>query len=124
LSEIVNIIINNVSFQVEKGITILQAARKLGIKIPTLCDNEAIEPYGACRLCIVELEKGSRNRIVTSCLYPVEEGLIIKTDTERVIRNRKMLLSLLLTRCSENRVIKDLAAEYSIERPPFREKYW
>ena len=77
----------------EKGQTILQVARENGIDIPTLCHHEAIEPYGACRLCIVEVSKGKRTRIVTSCLYPVEEGLKVKTDSSRVISNRKCFWS-------------------------------
>jgi len=124
LSESVTLTINGNKYTAEKGMYVLQVARKYGVRIPTLCDHEAIEPYGACRLCIVEVTRGSRNRIVTSCLYPVEEGLIVQTDSHRVVKNRKMLLNLLLARCSENKIIKELAAEYGVEKPPFREEYW
>lgn len=124
MSETVTITINGNKYTAEKGQTVLQVARDNGIDIPTLCDNEAIEPYGACRLCIVEVMRGPRTRMVTSCLYPVEEGLVVQTESERVIRNRKMLLNLLLARCSENAVIKDLAAKYGIEKPAFRQEYW
>jgi bidirectional [NiFe] hydrogenase diaphorase subunit len=123
LSESVTLTINGQKYSAEKGKTVLQVASDNGIKIPTLCHHEEIEPYGACRLCIVEITRGTRNRIVTSCLYPVEEGLIVQTDSPRVIRNRKMLLDLLLTRCSENKVIKSLASQYGIEKPSFREEY-
>jgi len=107
----------------EKGQTILQVARENGIDIPTLCHNEALEPYGACRLCIVEISKGKRTRIVTSCLYPVEAGLEVKTDSSRVISNRKMLLELLLARCSKNKVILKLASQMGIEQPSFKSEY-
>jgi NADH dehydrogenase/NADH:ubiquinone oxidoreductase subunit G len=107
----------------EKGQTILQVARENGIDIPTLCHHEAIEPYGACRLCIVEVSKGKRTRIVTSCLYPVEEGLKVKTDSPRVISNRKTILELLLARCSKNKVIIELASQMGIEQPSFKSEY-
>jgi len=124
LTESVNFTINGQKYSAENGSTILRVARDHGIKIPTLCDHEAIEPYGACRLCIVEITRGTRSRIVTSCLYPVEDGLAVQTDSPRVLRNRRMLLELLLARCSENKVIKELAGEYGIEKPIFREEYW
>jgi NADH dehydrogenase/NADH:ubiquinone oxidoreductase subunit G len=110
-------------FKAEEGQTILQVARENGIDIPTLCHHEAIEPYGACRLCIVEISKGKRTKIVTSCLYPVEEGLEVKTSSPRVIGNRKMLLELLLARCSKNEVIKELASKMGIEQPSFKPEY-
>ena len=110
-------------FTAEEGQTILQVARENGIDIPTLCHHEAIEPYGACRLCIVEISKGRRSRIVTSCLYPVEEGLEVKTNSPRVINNRKMLVELLLARCSKNKVIKELASQMGIEQSIIKPEY-
>jgi bidirectional [NiFe] hydrogenase diaphorase subunit len=107
----------------EKEQTILQVARENGIDIPTLCHNDALEPYGACRLCIVEISKGKRTRIVTSCLYPVEEGLKVTTNSPRIISNRKMLLELLLARCSKNKVIRELASQMGIEQPSFKSEY-
>ena len=115
--------IDDRELKAEKGQTILQVARENGIDIPTLCHNEAIEPYGACRLCIVEISKGKRTRIVTSCLYPVEEGLQVKTNSPRVISNRKMILELLLARCSKNKVIMELASQMGIEQPSFKAEY-
>ncbi len=107
----------------EKGQTILQVARENGIDIPTLCYNEAVEPYGACRLCIVEISKGGRSRIVASCLYPVEEGLSISTTSPRVLNNRKMILELLLARCPKNKVIQGLASQTGIKQSCFKEEY-
>jgi len=110
-------------FKAKKERTILQVARENGIDIPTLCHHEAIEPYGACRLCIVEISRGGHSRIVTSCLYPVEEGLEVKTDSPRVMSNRKMIVELLLARCSKNKVIKELASQMGIEQPSFKPEY-
>jgi bidirectional [NiFe] hydrogenase diaphorase subunit len=123
LSETVTLTINGEKYSAERGQTVLQVARDNGINIPTLCNNEAIEPYGSCRLCIVEITRGPRTRIVTSCLYPVEEGLVVQTASDRVMRNRKMLLDLLLARCSENSVIKALAAEYGVTKTSFSQEY-
>ena len=119
----VNLSINGHEFKAKEGQTILQVARENGIDIPTLCHHEAIEPYGACRLCIVEISKGKRTKMVTSCLYPVEEGLQVKTDSPRVISNRKMILELLLARCSKNKVIMKLASEMGIEKTSFKPEY-
>jgi len=124
LSDTVTVTINGNKYSAAKGEYVLQVARRHGIRIPTLCDHQNVEPYGACRLCIVEATSGGRTRIVTSCLYPAEERLIIETDSPRVVRNRKMLLDLLYARCSENRVIKELAAEYGLEKPSFDPEYW
>lgn len=115
--------IDSRELKAEEGQTILQVARENRIDIPTLCHNEAIEPYGACRLCIVEISKGNRSRIVTSCLYPVEEGLEVKTNSPRVISNRKMILELLLARCSKNDVIKELASQMGVEQSSFKPQY-
>ncbi len=72
--------INGKSVEAPQGATILQAAKAAGIEIPTLCDDERLEPYGACRMCMVEIEKRGRTRLVASCLYPVEEGLAVQTE--------------------------------------------
>ena len=104
----------------KEGMTVLEAARSVGIDIPTLCYHPALSPYGACRLCTVEAITRGRSRLVTSCNYPVEEGLEVKTRTDRVIEGRKMLLELLLARCPEAKVIQDLAHEYGVEKPMFK----
>lgn len=121
--KMINLIVDGQRLQAKEGKTLLQVAQDNGIYIPTLCHHEAIEPYGACRLCLVEIRRNGRSRIVTSCLYPVEEGLEVKTNSPRVGENRKMLLQLLLARCSENKVIKDLAAKMGIEQTPFKPEY-
>ena len=121
----VTITVNGRSIQAEAGQTVLQVAQANGIDIPTLCNHEELEPIGACRLCIVEATaKGrKRSRIVVSCLYPVEEGLEVLTDSPRIIENRKMSAELLLARCSENQVVKALAADLGVTRPYFRDEH-
>ena len=97
----VNLTIDNKKIEAEAGQTILEVARENGIAIPTLCSNEALEPSGACRMCVVEVKHGKRTRIVTSCLYPVAEGLIVDTKSERVLAARRLVLQLLLARCPD-----------------------
>ena len=93
--EMVNIKINNRPLSVPKGISILEAARMAGIEIPTLCYLKKINEIGACRICMVEV-KGARS-LVTACVYPVNEGMEIFTNTERVRKSRKMTLELILS---------------------------
>jgi NADH dehydrogenase/NADH:ubiquinone oxidoreductase subunit G len=113
----VNLTINGRKIKTEEGTTVLHAARLNNIHIPTLCENEAVAPYGACRLCLVEIKTArGRERLVTSCIYLVEEGLTVRTDTEKLGKIRRMLLELLLARCPESEVIREMAREYGLEK--------
>ncbi len=104
----------------EEGMTILETAKSMGIDIPTLCYHPALSPFGACRLCSVEIITRGRSRIVTSCNYPVEEGLVVNTKSPDVIEIRKMLTELMLARCPNVKVIQDLAREYGVEKSRFK----
>ena len=99
--------------------TILDAAKQSGISIPTLCHHPALEPYGSCRLCTVEIEKSGRKRFVTACNYPLEDGLIVDTCSAGVMAVRKMILELLLARCPGERRIQDLSVDYGTAQAPF-----
>jgi len=87
--------INGSPVQAPQGATILQAAKSAGIQIPTLCDDERLEPNGACRMCMVEVQKRGRTKMVASCLYPVEEGLSVQTESPKVQRIRKTIIELI-----------------------------
>jgi coenzyme F420-reducing hydrogenase beta subunit len=103
-----------------EGTSILDVAKTLGIKIPTLCYNSALEPFGSCRVCSVEItDARGRKKVVTSCNYPVTEGLEVSTKSEKVLKTRKLLLELLLARCPKVKKIQDLAREYGVEKPRF-----
>jgi heterodisulfide reductase subunit A len=108
--------------EVEEGSTVLQAAEKAGIQIPTLCHHKSLLPYGACRLCLVELEERGGPRIQASCVYPAQEGLLVNTNTERVVKTRKIMMELLLARCPEVKRVRELAAEMGIEGTRFPKK--
>jgi NADH dehydrogenase/NADH:ubiquinone oxidoreductase subunit G len=112
--------IDGIAVEAEAGRTVLQVAQDADIHIPTLCHHEALQPYGACRLCVVEVQKGSRTRIVTSCNYSAEAGIVVQTGTERVRKVRKLVIELLLARCPNVKIIQDLARELGIEEPRFK----
>jgi len=119
--ETVTITIDGNEIEVEPDIYVLEAAERLGIWIPTLCNYRGLTPYGACRLCTVEATKGSRTRLVTSCNYPVSDGLVIRTDTERIRTARRILVELLCARHGKVGVIKQLAENVGVTKPRFGE---
>ncbi|OGN96885.1 MAG: hypothetical protein A2Y89_03380 [Chloroflexi bacterium RBG_13_51_18] len=115
--------VDDKNIMVSAGQTIYEALQRMpGIgEIPALCYNPAIRPYGACRLCTVEVseDRGKSFRFVASCLYPAKEGQIVKTNTEKIRKLRKGIIELLLARCPDVRVIQELAKEYGVEKPRF-----
>jgi heterodisulfide reductase subunit A len=112
--------IDGAEVKARKGMTILEAARGAGISIPTLCHHTGLAPFGACRICGVEIVQRGRSRIVASCVYPVDEGLVVKTKSDKVIRDRKMLIELMLAHAPKAEVIQNLAHDYGVERTRFR----
>jgi NADH dehydrogenase/NADH:ubiquinone oxidoreductase subunit G len=115
--------INGVPVSVDEGTTLLDAARFLGIPIPTLCHMDGLSPYGACRLCVVEVGEEPRSRLVTSCTYPAEEGLMVRTGSARVVRARRMIVELLLASCPQSKVVQDLAAGLDVRQQRFRQEF-
>jgi NADH dehydrogenase/NADH:ubiquinone oxidoreductase subunit G len=111
--------INGKLVEAQKGRTILQTARKAGIDIPTLCYDDRLDPYGGCRLCTVEIGRNNKTRLVASCIYPVENDLTVNTESERVIKARKMILELLLPLCPTG-PIESLAKKYGVEKSRFQ----
>lgn len=106
----------------KEGMTILEAAESVGIFIPKLCYHEKMIPFGGCRLCIVDVESGGWNKLVVSCVYPVEQNLIVKTKTEKVNRIRKTILELLLAHAPNSLQIKTLAQEYGADKNRFEKE--
>ena len=105
-----------------RGETVLSVARRYGIEIPALCHHDAVAPYGACRLCVVEAFWGKRSKLVTSCIYTPWVDEKIETSNERVRRARRMVLELLLARCPDATVIQELAREYGVEESRFQQQ--
>ncbi len=118
--------INNIPVEVPEGTTILHAAQQAGIRIPTLCHVESLQPIGACRVCVVEVE-GARN-LPASCSMPVSKGMKVFTNTRRVRESRRSVVELLLSEhngecqtCdrSEDCELQALAAELGIREISF-----
>ena len=108
--------------EANEGMTILDAARSVGIFIPTLCHHEKLEPYGACRICVVEAETRGRTNLVAACLHLVEQDLVVKTRSERVDKTRKILLEQFLAHAPDAEVLQDLAQEYGAEKDRFEKE--
>jgi heterodisulfide reductase subunit A len=114
----ISLTIDNQRVEIEEGTKLLGAIEKQGIKIPTLCHHKALTPYGACRLCIVEIHTpGRQPAIHASCSYPVQEGMVVFTNTGRVKNARKIVAELLLARCPDSDVIQRIALEHGVTKP-------
>jgi bidirectional [NiFe] hydrogenase diaphorase subunit len=114
----IHLTIDDKPVAVKPGDTLLQAARENGIAIPTLCYHEALLPYGACRLCLVELSNPRGNKIVASCAYPCEEGLVVRTDSQSVLDARRAVVELLMVSGSHLPAVRALANELGVHSPP------
>ena len=119
----VNLTVDDKQIIVSAGQTILEAVQRVnGIgNIPALCNHPAVKPYGACRICTVEVSEdgGNKFKFVAACLYPVKEGLIVKTNTEKIRKLRKGIIELMLARSPNVKRIQELAEEYGVDKPRF-----
>jgi NADH dehydrogenase/NADH:ubiquinone oxidoreductase subunit G len=114
--------IDGTEVEAKEGMTILEAANSVGINIPTLCHHEKLEPYGACRICTVEVEARGRTNLVAACLYPVEQNLVVRTRSEKVDKTRKVLLELMLAHAPDAAELQDLAQEYGADKDRFEKE--
>jgi len=111
--------IDNKVVDAEEGATVLDAATKIGIYIPTLCYHESLTPGGSCRLCVVEIVANGTSGLVTACTYPVEAGLEVRTNSERLVKARRLALELLLAQRPHSARLQELAKELGIDKPSF-----
>jgi bidirectional [NiFe] hydrogenase diaphorase subunit len=111
--------IDGKEIKAREGMTVLEAATSAGIQIPTLCHHEKLEPHGGCRICIVEVEVRDRTRLVVSCVYPVEQALVVRTRSEKIDKTRKVILELLLAHAPDSVPLLELAKEYGADRDRF-----
>jgi heterodisulfide reductase subunit A len=112
--------INGQPVEGEEGQTVLEVAQRYNIDIPTLCYHKALVPYGACRLCIVEVGAAGRGRLVASCTHPAEEGLAVRTDSDTVKRNRRVVMELILSQCPDSPEIIEMAKKLGVDHTRFR----
>lgn len=106
--------------KVREGATILDAAASLGISIPTLCHHEKLHPYGACRVCSVEVEANGRTMVVAACTYPAENNVVVRTRTEKIDRIRRALVEMMMAHAPDSDKLVALAEEYGVDRDRFR----
>ena len=114
------ITINGTAYRAEPGSTVLSVCRENGIDIPTFCYHDALGPYGACRLCVVEAESQAlRRTLTTSCNLPAADGMVVETASPRVQLSRKLMFELLLARSPETAAVRQLAARFGITETRF-----
>lgn len=125
--------INGQEVEVEKGSTILEAAKQAGVYIPTLCYHPNLPLEEACRICVVEEVRGGWSTLVAACVYPVRNGMVIETDSEMVNEARKTIMDLLLSNhpndcmtcyAAGNCELQDLAYKYNIKETPYSGERW
>jgi bidirectional [NiFe] hydrogenase diaphorase subunit len=106
--------IDNKVCEAALGETILEVARRNGVWIPTLCYHPAMEPYASCRLCMVEIDRGGWWQMVTACNYPVRRDLAVRVESDRAVRARQGVMSLLLARAPESAELRELAGRMGV----------
>ena len=112
--------IDGVEVEAEKGASLLDTARACGFDIPSLCHHEAVTPYGACRLCLVEVSRKGRKKITTSCNYEVLPAIEVRTSTPEVERHRRMVLELLLAEAPASKTLAAFARKLGVEATRLR----
>jgi bidirectional [NiFe] hydrogenase diaphorase subunit len=110
---------NGLEVKAEEGWSVLETAKFYGLEIPTLCFHEGLTPHGGCRLCVVEIGEGPRAKLVSSCTYPAEEGLVVRTDSDRVWKARRMMIELMLAMAPGSKVLQDLASQFNVTQVRF-----
>ena len=108
--------------EAEEGMTILDAARSVGIDIPTLCHHQALEPYGACRICVVEVDAGGRKGLGAACVRPVDENMVVNTRNDQIDGIRKILIEQFLAHAPDSEVLLHLAKEYDADKDRFEKQ--
>jgi NADH dehydrogenase/NADH:ubiquinone oxidoreductase subunit G len=110
---------NGLEVKAEEGSTLLDTAKFYGLEIPTLCHNDGLTPFGGCRLCVVEIGEGLRSKLVSSCTYLAEEGLVVRTDSNRVWAARRMMIELMLAMAPGSKVLQDMASQFNVTQVRF-----
>jgi bidirectional [NiFe] hydrogenase diaphorase subunit len=118
----VELAIDGIKVRAEEGTTVLETAKSIGIFIPTLCYDPGLSAYGACRVCIVELVKGSKSSLEASCTLPVSDGQVIFTNSEKVKKARNVIIELLVSTCPNSKKLQDMAANYGVNKIRFKIK--
>ena len=118
----VELTIDGTRVKVFEGTTVLEAARSVGIVIPALCYEPGLSTYGACRVCTVEVVKGSKSSLEASCALPAFDGQVILTNSPKVKRARNMIIELLIATCPSSKTLQDLASNFGVNKVRFKIK--
>ncbi len=114
--------IDGIKTRASEGATVLEAAREMGIIIPTLCYYPGLTSYGECRLCLVEVVNNTRSSLEASCTLPVEQGQVVLTNSEKVKKARKLIVELLLASCPNSKTLQDMASSMGVNKIRFKIK--
>jgi NADH dehydrogenase/NADH:ubiquinone oxidoreductase subunit G len=118
----VTVTINGKKYPADEGEILLGVAVREKIAIPHLCYEPSLDPYGACRLCMVEVIKDGKREMTTSCTLRAAEGLEVVTDTPAIVKYRNVLFELYLAEAPKSEVIKEMAARYGVTKTRFLKK--
>jgi NADH dehydrogenase/NADH:ubiquinone oxidoreductase subunit G len=116
----IHITIDGHKVETDPGRTLLEVAKEHSFHIPTLCHHEALAPFAACRLCMVEVSGGRGSKLVAACAYPASDGLVVQTHSESVLHSRRMTVELLMATSSQVPMIQELAEDLNVRAPRFR----
>jgi bidirectional [NiFe] hydrogenase diaphorase subunit len=119
----IEFILNGLPVKAEEGWTVLETAKFYGLEIPTLCHHDGLTEFGGCRLCLVEIGEPPKSKLVTSCTYPAEEGLVVRTDSNRVWAARRMMIELMVSVAPGSKVLQDLASRFGVTRVRFTPRH-
>lgn len=109
--------INGKLYEGIEGETLMELAKRNNIDIPNLCHKKGFEGQGRCRLCMVEVTEGNKTKVVSSCVFPIKEGIEVSTNSQNILKLRKNIILLLLLKTPNNEYIKQLAVDYNIVAP-------
>lgn len=109
--------INGNFYEGIEGETLMELAKRNNIDIPNLCHKKGFEGQGRCRLCMVEVTERNKTKVVSSCVFPIKEGIEATTNSDNILKMRKNIILLLLLKTPNNEYIKKLAEEYDIKAP-------
>ncbi len=116
MSSYVTLTINGAKVRAPKGSSVLDAALDYGICIPHLCHMRGITPFGACRLCIVEVINNGRSKITASCTLEVKDGIVVKAHSEKILKARKNIAEMLVAEAPNSRAIQDIAVRCGVKK--------
>jgi len=114
MNDVITLAVNGKQVDAAQGETILAVARRNRIVIPTLCHHEALAGQGCCRVCIVEINEGGGNKVVVSCVYPLMRPAEVLTESDRIVRLRQVILSMLRDRAPQGERLAALCRNYKV----------